>query len=80
MVDPVKHFNGLIIMADYGREWWRMVRMADEKIESLGKTRGRIPGLFPNLAYLHPAKIKYPRIFVCFTFNKHKNGVFWKNK
>jgi hypothetical protein len=22
----------------------------------------------------------FPQIFVCFTFNKHKKGVIWKNK
>jgi hypothetical protein len=35
---------------------------------------------YRNLADFHSRKIKYPQIFVCFTFNKHKNGVFWKNK
>jgi hypothetical protein len=33
-----------------------------------------------KLLNLQAPKTKYLRIFVCFTFNKHKNGVIWKNK
>jgi hypothetical protein len=35
---------------------------------------------YRNLANFQSRKIKCPRIFVCFIFNKQNFGVFWKNK
>jgi hypothetical protein len=71
---------------------WRIVgEMPRNNIVARGRQLSRACAGFPGcnlqksliaieLLNLHRRKIKFARIFVCLKFNKHKKGVFWKNK